>query len=227
MRLRLTKQFFAALAVLALAPIVLAPLVLATSSGSVAAAEPDGSYIVASQVVSDTVSPPGTHVGDLQTTSDDGYMIGGGNCASGSCGDSCASCGSSCSGGSCGKCGSLFNGPFGDFLGGKSKHDLGGYCQPRKYDRSDLFYNFYSKGNCNKANAQMYISPVPVPRSVGHTFNTYQPLYPHEFMYWHQNRFHNNYDNGRGMNRTKVKYYAPPLRTAIKNLYWNKLRLPR
>lgn len=216
MRLRLTKKIIGTFAVLA----------LVTSPCSVLAAGPDDSYIVSSQIVSDTVTPPGAHVGDLPVTSDDGYAIGGGSCAGGSCGDTCASCGTGCQGGRCGKCG-LFGGRLGDFLGGKSKHDLGGYCQPRKYDRPDLFYNYYSKGNCNSANAQMYMSPMPVPPFVGHTFNTYQPLYPHEFMYWHKNRFHNNYDNGRGMNRTKVKYYAPPIRTAIKNLYWNKLRLPR
>jgi hypothetical protein len=73
----------------------------------------------------------------------------------------------------------------------------------------------------------MYLSPMPVPPNVGHTFYTYQPFYPHELMYSHKNRFHNYYDNGRGINRTRAIYYSPPVRTAISNLYWSCLRLPR
>ena len=75
--------------------------------------------------------------------------------------------------------------------------------------------------------AAFVASALPTPPNVGHTFFTYQPFYPHEMLYWHKNRFHNYYDDGRGMNRTKVKYYGPPVRQAISNLYWNKLRIPR
>ena len=102
-----------------------------------------------------------------------------------------------------------------------------GDCQPRSYGKPDLFYNYFTQGNCNQANAQMYISPLPVPPNVGHTFFTYQPFYPHHMMYSHTDRFHRHYDNGRGMNRTKAKYYSPPIRTAASNFYWNVLRLPR
>ena len=228
MRLRMTKYFLGAFTSLAL---TLPGLTLPASNSY--AAGPNGPFIVSSQVVSDSVAEPSQYVGDMTPTSVNdgnetenggGSYCDGGSCASGSCGDTCAGCGNSCLGGNCGKCG---GGWLGDLLSGKSCHDNGGYYQPRKYDHSDLFYNFYSQGNYNTANAQMYISPHPVPAFVGHTFNTYQPFYPHEFMYWHKNRFHNNYDNGRGMNRTKALYYAPPVRTAMKNIYWNKLRLPR
>lgn len=104
---------------------------------------------------------------------------------------------------------------------------VGGGCRERTYGRPDLFYNYYTQGNCNRANAQMYVSPVPVPAHVGHTFYTYQPFYPEEYLYWHKNTFHNYYDNGRGLNRTRATYYSPPVRQAISNLYWNKIRLPR
>ena len=156
----------------------------------------------------------GSYVGDLPCES--------GNCSSGDCGSTCGdgSCGTgaseSCNGGSC----------LGGLLGGGNKYNMAG-CQPRKYDRPDLFYNYYSQGNCNQANAQMYVSPLPVPHFVGHTFFTYQPFYPDEMMYWHKDRYHNFYDNGRGLNRTKVRYSGPPVRTAMENFYWNKLRLPR
>ena len=97
----------------------------------------------------------------------------------------------------------------------------------RSYGQPDLFYNYYTQGSHNTSNAQMYVSPLPVPKRVGHTYNTYQPFYPEEYLYWHKNRFHKYYDNGRGMNRTRALYYSPPVRQAISNIYWNKLRLPR
>ena len=100
-------------------------------------------------------------------------------------------------------------------------------CLERRYGQPDLFYNYYTQGYCNRANAQMYISPVPVPPNVGHTFYTYQPLYPHHYMFKHKDRYHNYYDDGRGTNRTRVHYSYPPVRTALSNLYWNKIRLPR
>lgn len=97
----------------------------------------------------------------------------------------------------------------------------------RSYGQPDLFYNYYTQGSHNTSNAQMYVSPLPVPKRVGHTYNTYQPFYPEEYLYWHKNRFHKYYDNGRGMNRTKALYYSPPVRQAVSNIYWNKLRIPR
>jgi len=104
---------------------------------------------------------------------------------------------------------------------------VGGVAQRRDYGQPDLFYNYYTQGFANTANAQMYISPVPVPHHVGHTFGTYQPWYPHHYLYWHQDRYHNYYDNGRGMNRTRATYYSPPIRQAASNVYWNYLRIPR
>ena len=65
----------------------------------------------------------------------------------------------------------------------------GGMMMGRSYGRPDLFYNFYSQGYANQLNAQMYMSPLPVPPNVGHTFYTYQPFYPHEMLYWHKDRF--------------------------------------
>jgi hypothetical protein len=98
---------------------------------------------------------------------------------------------------------------------------------PRTYGYPDLFYNNYTQGSANLTNAQMYVSPVPTPPFVGHTFITYQPFMPEEMLYWHTNRYHNYYDGGRGMNHTKVHYYGPPIRQGVSNLYWNHLRIPR
>ncbi|MEM7477178.1 MAG: hypothetical protein AAF483_19520 [Planctomycetota bacterium] len=88
-----------------------------------------------------------------------------------------------------------------------------------------LFANQYSNG-ANQATAQMYLSPVPVPAWVGHTYYTYQPLYPHHYMHPHSDRFHNYYDGGRGLNRTRVHYSTAPLRTAIQS-FWSSGLIPR
>lgn len=97
----------------------------------------------------------------------------------------------------------------------------------RQYGQPNLFQNQYTQGGANGVNAQMYLAPGPVPPNVGHTFYTYQPFMPHEMLYPHTDRFHNYYNNGRGMNRTKVRYSFPPVRQAVSNLYWNVLRIPR
>ncbi len=113
--------------------------------------------------------------------------------------------------------------PYSSGVGGSNA----GIIQPRRYGSPDLFYNYYTQGYANQVNAQMYLSPLPIPPNVGHTFYTYQPFYPEEMLYWHKNRFHRYYDNGRGMNRTRAVYFSPPIRQAASNLYWNFLRIPR
>ncbi|TWU56581.1 hypothetical protein Poly51_24970 [Rubripirellula tenax] len=110
----------------------------------------------------------------------------------------------------------------GSFVGDMSAGVIG-----RAYGQPDLFYNYYTQGNASAANAQMYLSPLPVPPNVGHTHFTYQPFYPEEMLYWHKNKFHNYYDNGRGMNRTRATYFSPPVRQTASNIYWNFLRIPR
>jgi hypothetical protein len=111
-------------------------------------------------------------------------------------------------------------------LAGTAAAQTAGGVPYNTYGGHDLFYNYYTQGYANGANAAMYISPVPVPPNVGHTFHTYQPLYPDEMLYWHKHRYHNYYDNGRGLDRTKVLYYAPPVRTGA-NYVWRKIQLPR
>lgn len=176
-------------------------------------------YIVGGQVVSDDVALPGvapdSYIGDMSMAE--------AGCADGSC--------DSCNDGSCGSCRTGLRGRagklgLGGMLGLSRKNSSGGVVN-RSYGQPDLFYNYYTQGNANQVNAQMYMSPLPVPPNVGHTFNTYQPFYPHEMLYWHKDRFHNYYDNGRGMNRTRAVYYSPPVRQAVSNFYWNYFRLAR
>jgi hypothetical protein len=57
----------------------------------------------------------------------------------------------------------------------------------------DVFYNFYvppvAAGNYPGLGAQLYVSPRPVPPRVGHTWYTYPPFMPHEFLYKHHRRY--------------------------------------
>ncbi|MCR9292546.1 MAG: hypothetical protein NXI32_07495 [bacterium] len=94
------------------------------------------------------------------------------------------------------------------------------------YHPHPLFSNEYTQGNANQATAQMYVAPVPVPTWVGHTYYTYQPLYPHEMMYLHGHRYHNYYDGGRGLNRTGTHYWTMPVVTQMK-MWANAFSIPR
>ena len=68
----------------------------------------------------------------------------------------------------------------------------------------DLFYNYYVQpGPCGTVGAQLYLCPVPTPPLVGHTYFTYQPLMPHEFLYRHS-RLYNRYHPRGGWTRTMV-----------------------
>ncbi|MFN7733722.1 MAG: hypothetical protein ACK5OB_17630 [Pirellula sp.] len=78
-----------------------------------------------------------------------------------------------------------------------------------------LFENYFTQGNANQATAGMYMSPIGVPGHVGHTYYTYQPLYPHHYLYQHHDRYHSYYDGGRGLNRTKATYMVPPVKGTV------------
>jgi hypothetical protein len=57
----------------------------------------------------------------------------------------------------------------------------------------DVFYNFYTPpvpaGSAPGFGSQLYVSPRPVPPRVGHTWNTYPPFMPHEFLYKHRRHY--------------------------------------
>ncbi len=61
----------------------------------------------------------------------------------------------------------------------------------------DLFYNQYVGPGAGTAAAEMYVSPLPVPERVGHTYGTYQPFYPNEYLYRHKRSYY-NYHPGAG-----------------------------
>jgi hypothetical protein len=90
------------------------------------------------------------------------------------------------------------------------RHCSNGECLYRFYGQPDLFYNYYAWPSCTGLGAELYVSPRPVPPWVGHTYLTYQPLYPHEFMYTHHRSYHRYYNGGQGLNRTCVHYWHNP-----------------
>lgn len=72
----------------------------------------------------------------------------------------------------------------------------------------DLFYNYYvgPAPVAGGAAAGMYPSPLPTPPRVGHTYVTYQPLMPHEFLYKHHRHYYRHHP-GRGWVTTKVRWW--------------------
>jgi len=102
----------------------------------------------------------------------------------------------------------------------------GQVCRPWEYGNPDLFYNFYVPNNCGGVPAAMYVAPLPVPQFVGHTYYTYQPLMPHEFMYKHHRTYRNYYDGGRGIDRTAVIWYCNPVVSVLKDAR-QAIKLPR
>lgn len=96
-------------------------------------------------------------------------------------------------------------------------------CFPRPGRNPDLFYNYYLPPGCGVVGSDLYLSPGEVPRHVGHTYITYQPLMPHEFLYPHHRTYYQYYDGGRGLNRTHVKYYQAPLRRVGYGLHTFKI----
>jgi hypothetical protein len=132
--------------------------------------------------------------------------------------------GGGCGPGGCGPHGAQLHGSRGGGYGGghgAPRHHIGmhyyqghggirtastGDCQYRFYGQPDLFYNYYVPPTCGGMGAELYLSPRPVPAHVGHTYITYQPLMPHEFMHHHHRTYHRYYNSGQGLTRTHVKY---------------------
>ena len=85
---------------------------------------------------------------------------------------------------------------------------------------TNLFAQYYTQPGASQVNAAMYPAPHPVPRNVGHTYYTYQPLMPHEMMYTHSRNYYNYYagpedfychgcsgrGGGSGMTKTTVHW---------------------
>ena len=98
---------------------------------------------------------------------------------------------------------------------------LGGGCGPwnRPYTEessADLFYDFYQPGNGGSP-ARAFPSPYPTPGYVGHQYTTYQPFMPNEWLYHHHRTYHQSYNMGMGLNRTKVKWGGTPIHTGLLN----------
>jgi hypothetical protein len=71
----------------------------------------------------------------------------------------------------------------------------------------DLFYNFYvPPAGYQSVGAALYPCPRPVPPVAGHTYITYQPLMPDEFLYKHH-RTYSNYHSDDTVTRTSVWWH--------------------
>jgi len=74
------------------------------------------------------------------------------------------------------------------------------------YTSPGLFYNYYAPtGPYGGVGTQLYVSPQPTPPLVGHTYVTYPPLMPHEWLYPHS-RTYVRCNPGSGVTRTSVMW---------------------
>jgi hypothetical protein len=80
----------------------------------------------------------------------------------------------------------------------------------------DIFYNFYQGPSAvgPGSPAQLYVAPRPTPPLVGHTYLTYPPLMPHEFLYHHHRTYYKHYHNG-GFASSHVRYHTGPVKPFI------------
>jgi len=60
----------------------------------------------------------------------------------------------------------------------------------------DLFYNYYTPPGPCAVGTRLYVCPLPTPPLVGHTYYTYQPLLPHEFLYQHCRTYTRQHPDG-------------------------------
>ncbi|HYW79802.1 MAG TPA: hypothetical protein VE890_09515 [Thermoguttaceae bacterium] len=69
----------------------------------------------------------------------------------------------------------------------------------------ELFYNYYAPSGPSGLSTQLYVAPRPTPPLVGHTYITYPPLMPHEWLYPHSRNYVRRNPNG-GTTRTSVMW---------------------
>lgn len=69
----------------------------------------------------------------------------------------------------------------------------------------DLFYNYYV--GPPGVPAAMFVCPRPTPTFVGHTYITYQPLLPNEFLYRHTKVYRRYAGGVRPVNATMVRWW--------------------
>ena len=69
--------------------------------------------------------------------------------------------------------------------------------QYRTRTSGDLFYNYYVPSVVpGGVGAQLYLCPRPTPPLVGHTYVTYEPLMPHEFLWRHSREYYRQHSDG-------------------------------
>lgn len=79
---------------------------------------------------------------------------------------------------------------------------------------NNLFSQYSTQPGASMTQAGMYPAPHYVPQNVGHSYNTYQPLMPHEMMYQHSRNYYNYYNTGGyyggydALNKTQVRWQS-------------------
>ncbi|QDU95037.1 hypothetical protein [Lignipirellula cremea] len=115
-----------------------------------------------------------------------------------------------------------------DTLEGTAASDAAPLPQMMPRPTPELFYNYYAQPWMGGVPAAMYVSPLPVPEHVGHTYYTYQPFLPHEWMYPHYRDYYNYHTmyqgNGIGYdsyNKTSISWSRGKFRPTTPRYFLN------
>jgi hypothetical protein len=72
------------------------------------------------------------------------------------------------------------------------------------------YQNYYVEPGPSPVGAELYVSPRPTPAYVGHTYITYEPCAPHQFLHQH-GRIYSHNNPGGGCTTTFVLWRNAPL----------------
>ena len=82
--------------------------------------------------------------------------------------------------------------------------DTAGVCAAEPQAEASGTYGYYVQpGGCCGMGASLYPCPRPTPPLVGHTYISYAPLNPHEFLYSHHKRYVESDCSGRTVTRAR------------------------
>ena len=94
--------------------------------------------------------------------------------------------------------------------------------QNKREAQYDSFYNYYvPAGSPAGVAAQMYPSPRPTPPLVGHTYVTYAPFLPQEFLYQHWNCYQ-TVNPDCSVTYTRIHYNHCPCCDCYPTVMWGR-----
>ncbi|MGA2031708.1 MAG: hypothetical protein ABSG68_05590 [Thermoguttaceae bacterium] len=84
-----------------------------------------------------------------------------------------------------------------------------------------LYHNYYvGPQGPNGVGAELYPCPRPTPQLVGHTYITYQPLAPHEFLYTHHQVYWTAHPDGSSTRTCVCWMHWPVMKECLPSTFF-------